>query len=432
MVIDIFKTILREFYEESAIQSTPRELEIALDSGFVISIIGCRRAGKTTMLRQVIDKLLRKGVEKERILFVNFEDERIPRHKDAFDALLLAHAELYPEISEKNCYYFFDEVQEMPDWELFVRRLHETKSKNIFVTGSNARFLSREIATALRGRTISYEVYPFSFREFLVHKNIDPQKRDTTKEKALIRKSFEEFIAAGGFPETIQVNPNLKSRVFRSYLDVMIYRDLIERYDIKNTEVLKAFIMKRLSNISKELSVNKTYNELKSNGFEVSKSSIYKFAEWCEEIFLLFSLPQYHESLVKQQGYVKKNYCVDNGLVTYTSFRASKDKGRLFENAVYIELKRRGKELFYHKDTKECDFVIVDKDRVLQVIQVSLSMQEPEVRERELEGLIQAKKRTGAEKAMILTLEEEEEAEINGEEVKILPAIKWFLNSSYP
>jgi uncharacterized protein len=429
MVIDIFKTILREFYEDPSIRSTPRDLKIALDSGFVISIIGCRRAGKTTILRQLIDALLRKGVEKERILFVNFEDERIPRRKDAFDALLVAHAELYPEVSSKDSYYFFDEVQEMPDWELFVRRLHETRSKNVFITGSNARFLSREIATALRGRTISYEVYPFSFKEFLVHKGIDPKKRDTTKEKALLRMSFEEYLAAGGFPETIQVNPNLKSRVFRSYLDVMIYRDLIERYDIKNTEVLKAFIMKRLSNVSKELSVNKTYNELKSNGFEVSKSSIYKFAEWCEEIFLLFSLPQYHESLVKQQGYVKKNYCVDNGLVTYTSFRASQDKGRLLENAVYIELKRRGKELFYHTNTKECDFVIVDKERVIEVIQVSLSMHVPDVRKRELEGLLQAKKRTGAENAFILTLEEEDEAEIKGEKVKILPAIKWFLDS---
>ncbi len=429
MVIEIFKTVLREFYEELPVETTIRELDIPLDSGFIISVIGCRRAGKTTVLRQMIDALLLKGVAKERIVFVNFEDERIPREKEAFDALLLAHEELYPQFSSKECYYFFDEVQEMPDWELFVRRLHETKSKNVFVTGSNARFLSREIATALRGRTISYEVYPFSFREFLSHRGVDVRRRETTKEKALLRRSFEDFLSTGGFPEIVQTSVNLKSKALRSYLDVMMYRDLIDRYDIRNPEALKAFIMKRISNVGKELSVNKTFNELKSAGFDVSKSSMYRFAEWCEEIFLLFSLPQYHESLVKQQGYVKKNYCVDNGLITYTSFRASQDKGRLLENAVFIELKRRGKEVFYHKDTNECDFVRVDKGTTLQVLQVSLSIEDPDVRKRELKGLLQAKKRTGAKEAIILTLEEEEDLVVEGEKVQIIKVINWFLKN---
>lgn len=427
-MIEVFKTILSDWYEEPPSNTTPRELDITLDSGFIISIIGCRRAGKTTMLRQIVDKLFSRGVRKEQIVFVNFEDERIPREKDALDALLVAHAELHPQVSAKDCYYFFDEIQEMPDWELFVRRLHESKSKNIFITGSNARFLSREIATALRGRTISYEVYPFSFKEFLIHKNIDPKKRNTTREKALLRSNFDEFMIGGGFPEIVHLSPNVKSRALRSYLDVMIYRDLIDRYEIRNPESLKAFIMKRLSNIARELSVNKTFNELKSSGFEVSKSSMYNFAEWCEEAFLLFSLPQYHESLVKQQGYVKKNYCIDNGLLSYTSFRASQDKGRLFENAVYIELKRRAEVLFYHKDLKECDFIVIDNQRVQQAIQVSLSIMEPAVRKREIGGLLQAAKRTGAHDAIILTLEEEEDLVFEGVRIKVIPAIKWFLD----
>ena len=330
MSIDTFKTILREFYEEPLPENIIyRDIDIPLDTGLIISIIGCRRAGKTTFLKQQVKELMKRGISKEQIVFINFEDERIERTKEIFDDLLLAHAELYPEINSSKCWYFFDEIQEIPGWEKFVRRVHETKNKNIILTGSNSRLLSREIATALRGRTISYEVFPFSFREFLQFKGINPERTHTTKEKAIIRNNFNEYLRQGGFPETINQVTSTKTKLFRSYLDVMIYRDLIERYKIRNHEALKAFITKRVANISKENSIHKTYREMKSAGYEISKDSLYKMNAWCEEIFLLFNLKQYHESAIKQQNTGKKSYCIDNGMVVYTSFRTGEDKSNL-------------------------------------------------------------------------------------------------------
>lgn len=428
MTIDIFKTILREFYEEPLVEGlVSRDIDIPLDTNMVLSVIGCRRAGKTTLLKQLVHRLVEEGVDKRRIVFVNFEDERIDRRKESFDELLLAHAELYPDIDAGDCWYFFDEVQEMPDWEKFVRRLHEHKSKHVVVTGSNARFLSREIASSLRGRTISYEVFPFSFREYVQYAGFDPSKQHTTKDKAMLRKLFDSFLHQGGFPETINQVPSVRNKILRSYLDVMMYRDLIERYAVRNHEALKAFIVKRLANIGKEFSVHKTYLELKSAGFEVSKDFLYAANDWCEEIYLLFSLRQYHESTVKQQTRIRKNYAIDNGLVGNTSFRASEDIGRFLENAVFLDLRRNGKEVFFLKEGKECDFIVRINGKVELAIQVCKSIMDSGTRIREIEGLIQGVKRTGAAKAVIITLDEEDIFEEQGVVVHVQPALKWFL-----
>lgn len=428
MSIDIFKTILSEFYQESMEETTPREISVPVKSGQIISIIGSRRAGKTTLLKQLIQKLLLEGANIEQMVFINFEDERIPRETESFEQLLIAHSELFPRLDPTDCWYFFDEIQEMPGWEKFVRRLHETKSRNIFLTGSNARFLSREIASALRGRTISYEVYPFSFREYLTHKKIDPEKLFSTRDKAIIRTSFEEYLQKGGYPETIDQEPSVRQKIFKSYLDVMIYRDIIERYNAKNHEAIKAFIKKGLTNIAKEASVHKTYLELKSAGFEISKDYLYKINEWCEEIFLFFHLTQYHGSVSKELASAKKIYCIDNGLITSTSFRTASDTGRLLENCIFMELKRRGEDLYYSKMPKECDFIVKENDEIKQLIQVTTTLGDPITKKRELEGIIQTMKKTGTvEKALIITLEEETTIHYEGVTIQVLPAIKWLL-----
>jgi len=428
MSIDIFKSILSEFYQEPLNETTPREIDVPVESNQIISIIGSRRAGKTTLLKQLIKKLLLKGIKIEQIVFIDFEDERIPRETESFEQLLIAHAELHPELDTADCWYFFDEIQEMPGWEKFVRRLHETKSRNIFLTGSNAKFLSREIATALRGRTISYEVYPFSFREYLTHKNINPEKQYSTRDKAIIRTSFEEYLQKGGYPETIDQVQSVRQKIFKSYLDVMIYRDIIERYDAKNHEVIKAFIKKGLTNIAKEISVHKTYLELKSAGFEISKDYLYKVNEWCEEIFLFFHLTQYYGSVSKELASAKKLYCIDNGLVTSTSFRTASDTGRLLENCIFMELKRKGEDFYYSKMPKECDFIVKENEEIKHIIQVTTTLGDPITKKRELEGIIQTIKKTGTvEKAIIITLEEESTIDYEGSTIQVMPAVKWLL-----
>jgi len=428
MSVEVFKSLLADFHQEQPFDGyIDRGINMPINSGMIISIIGSRRAGKTTLLKQMVLKLIQQGTDIQSIIFINFEDERIARNPVVFDELLTAYLHLYPDTKPSECFYFLDEVQEIPGWEKFVRRLHESISKNIFVTGSNARLLSKEIATSLRGRTISYEVYPFSFKEYLLYQNINPTKRNTIREKALIRKKLDNYLHEGGYPDTIGKNSYLQVRILRSYLDVMIYRDIIERYRISNPEVLRAFILKRLANVSKEYSVHKTYLELKSAGYEVSKEFLYKASEWCEDAFILFSLQQYHESLTKQQSSLKKNYAVDNGLITNTSFRASKDTGRLLENLIYLELRRRGKDIFYHKATHECDFLIREKEDICEVIQVSASLEDGDVKAREIAGLIQAAKRTGAQKATIITLDEEGEIAKKDITIKITDIVSWLL-----
>lgn len=431
MSVDTFKSILSEFYQEPLLETTPREIELPLGSGQIVSVIGCRRAGKTTLLRQLIRKILSRGVKVEQVVFINFEDERIPRDKASFEQLLIAHAELFPGLDSAECWYFFDEIQEMPEWEKFVRRLHETRSKNIFLSGSNAKFLSREIATILRGRTISFDIYPFSFREYLIHKKINPEKRYSARDKAVIRSNFKEYLLRGGYPETINQAPSIRQKIFRSYLDVMIYRDIIERYNVKNHEALKAFIKKGMANIAREASVHKTYLELKSAGFEISKDLLYKLSEWCEEIFLLFRLTQYHESVNKEISSAKKIYCVDNGMVTSTSFRSESETGRLLENCIFMELKRRGNEFYYNKVPKECDFIILENEEIKSTIQVTTTLQDPSTKQRELEGIIQTLRKTKhVEKAIIITLDEEDTIKYGGMTIEVIPAINWLLGKN--
>lgn len=427
MTIDLFRTILSEFLEDEIQTGTIREQQPPINNQAITTIIGGRRTGKTTLLKQIINSLLKKGIPKKNIIYINFEDERIPRETNIFQALLEAYAELYPGMETKNCWYFFDEIHEIPGWELFIRRLHENKSKHIFITGSNARLLSKEIATALRGRTISYELYPFSFREYLLHKRYNPEKQNTTTDKALLRGELQHYLEEGGYPETIGQTASTRAKILKAYLDVMIYRDLIERYNITNHNALKQYIKKMLANTAREASIHKTYQEMKSQGYKISKDHLYNYQDWCEEIYLLFQLHQYHESLAKQQAKSKKIYGIDTGLINSTSFKTSQDKGRIIENIVFLELKRREKETCYNKEDKECDFLVKEKERIIQAIQVTLTLEDETTRKREMDGLIHTLNKYKLTTGTIITLNEEGKTNYNNKTIIIQPLWKWLL-----
>lgn len=427
MIIELFKTILEEFLEEELQTGTRREQQPSTDNQAITTIIGGRRTGKTTLIKQIISDLLKKGIPKKNIVCINFEDERISRETNIFQYLLEAHAELHPGTETKDCWYFFDEIQEIPGWERFIRRLHENISKHVFITGSNAKLLSKEIATALRGRTISHELYPFSFREYLLHKKHNPEKQHTTKNKALLRKELQQYLQEGGYPETIGQAASTRTKILKAYLDVMIYRDLIERYDISNHNALKQYIRKMLANTAREASIHKTYMELKSQGYKISKDQLYYFQDWCEEVYLLFQLPQHHESFAKQQAGSKKIYGIDTGLINNTSFKISKDTGRIMENAVYTELRRRGKEIYYNKKGKECDFIIKEKDQITTAIQVTLALKEETTRKREITGLTHSMNKYGLKKGSIITLNEEGQITADNKNIAIHPLWKWLL-----
>ncbi len=425
---DILKQIIADFHSTPLPRFTPRELTVPIQLEKIISIIGARRAGKTYFLYQLMDQLLQ-DIPKQHIIYINFEDERLDFTSGELDLVLQAYRELYPEIHLDTVYFFFDEIQNTEGWDRFARRIYDSVSKHIFITGSNSRLLSRELATALRGRTLSYEIFPLSFKEYLTFREIET---DTVSSKgiATVLHYFDHYLKFGGFPEIIRFDDALKDKILQDYYNTMLFRDLVERYEIKQVHILKYFLKRLMASVTKNLSVNKIFNELKSQGLKMGKELLYEFLEEIENIYLMFVSKKYAPSVVKQELSDRKIYCLDNGLLNAVTFKFSKDTGKLLENMMAVELRRRKQEVYFLKNHRECDFVLLEKDEAVSAFQVSLSMEDPDTREREINGLLDACKKLNLDTGTIITRDEEDRVEINGVRVDILPAYKFLLSQS--
>ncbi len=424
---ELIKTIIVDNQQRRFPEIWERKLAVPVNSGKIITLTGVRRSGKTYHLLNVARRLKRKGMNSCKLLYFNFEDERLDLTVRELDLILQTYQELYPKLDLFKCYFFFDEIQEIAGWEKFVTRLYETISKNVFVTGSNATLLSREIASALRGRTITYEVYPLSFREFVgvMEPNLN---LDSSRSKVRLVGMFETFLEQGGFPELIKLEDGLKRKTLQEYFDVMVFRDLIERYEISQPTLLKYFCKRVIGNSAGEFSVNKIYNELKSQGYKVSKDTIYSFQEYVEAIYLTRFVSKYSHSVVKKEFSQKKIYVIDSGLGVALNYKLSQDRGRLLENTVALELIKQGKDISYFKNSFECDFVVVEKDKAVTAIQVTWDIGDKGVRDREVNGLVKACKQLGLGAGLILTFDQGEDFEEKGVEVKVMPAWRYFLS----
>ena len=423
----LFKDIILEnqaFSPNTGIQR--KNVDIPINSGIIISIIGARRCGKTYLLYQLIETLKKKGTHKEQIVFINFEDERLTTRQENLDELLQAYQEIYPDMNLNKAYFFFDEIQNVKGWEKFVRRLYDTKSRNIFITGSNSKLLSSEIATELRGRTVSYTLFPFNFKEYLKAHSV-PDNTNTQANRAKILNLCKTYLLEGGFPEIIRFGSRFKIKLLQEYFNVMIYRDIIERYSVSNTEVLKFFIKKVLASVTVPLSVNKTYNDLKSMGYKISNKYLYGYLEHCNAVFLTQSINKFDYSEIKQNKGDKKIYAIDNGLLTAIDFNFSKNHGKLLENMVAMELVKNGYQIFYYKDKYECDF-IVRKQTAFKPIQVTYSLKNTDTKNREIRGLVHACKTINSNNGIIITFDEEEEFLKQNITIKVIPFYKYFLS----
>ena len=397
------KLYIKTFHSKN-FQYKRRDIDIPFRTEKIITLIGSRRVGKSHLCYQIVDDLVSKGVDKKEILYFNFEDERFEFSSKTLNTILEAYGELYPELDFFKCYFIFDEIQEVENWEKFVRRIHESVSKNIFLTGSSSKLLSKEISTRLRGRTLSFEVYPLSFREYLRFMNVLDDIY-VEKNRMRIKNLFSKYIE-GSYPEILNLDDSsLVYEMYKTYLDVMIYRDIIERYNIQNREVLFYFIKKVASNISTEFSINKIHNELKSQGFKVSKDFLYDLPYILEDIFFVYFLKRF--DFKSGNSPIRKVYTNDVGFSKL--FKFSQDRGRLLENVVFIELKRRKYEIFYHSEKKECDFLLRERDSITCAIQVTQSLYDFETRQREFDGLLEAMKIHNLDEGMILTEDEEGE-----------------------
>ncbi len=421
---EILKQIIRDFHLSPNFELKHRDFKIPFNTKKIITLIGVRRSGKTFILYEAINRLSQK-IEKTKIVFINFEDERLEFDTKDLDLILQAFTELYPHHNLNECYFFFDEIQNVNGWEKFVRRVYDTISKNIFITGSNSKLLSSDIATSLRGRTLSFEVFPLSFKEYLHFRDI---KIDLYSSKSLsyIKNAQESFLKEGAFPEIVFLDSRYKNRTLQEYFNVLIYKDLIERYEIKNTIALKFFIKRVLASSTKVISINKIYNELKSNGIKIGKNSLYEYLEYIQNIYLSLILQRFDNSIINKELGEKKVYSIDIGLINAIEFRFSNNIGKALENMVFLELKRREIDIFYYKDDKsECDFLIKKNNCIVEAIQVTYEMQDEKTKNRELKGALNACKEYGLKEATIITYDYEDELIKDNITIKIVPFYKW-------
>ncbi|HRZ42496.1 MAG TPA: ATP-binding protein [Bacteroidales bacterium] len=415
----LIKDIILENQHMVFPEMVDRETEIPLDLKVIVSLVGPRRSGKSWLLYRAIRQLKARGMPVSHILFLNFEDERLPLQSGDLDLIIQSYNELFPDIRMEDVWIFFDEIQNVPGWELFVRRLFDTRSRHLFITGSNARLLSTEIATALRGRTITLTVYPFSYGEYLNALGVSTSAK-TQKARSTLIHYTAQFMYHGGFPETIGIDDHYRIRILQEYFNVMIFRDIVERYQVTNIDTLRFFIRKIFAGVSKPFSVNKAYNDLKSMGYKISNKYLYEYLRYCNDVFLCQSVSGYNHSEIKQAKSEKKAYIIDSGLLGAIQFSVSKDHGKLFENMVYMELLKQAYTPMYFKGRYECDFMVGGVVG-MQALQATWSMTDGTTRDREFRGLKEACDYLGISHGIIITPDLRETIQYQGLTIEVFP-----------
>ncbi len=390
----------------------------------VVIITGPRRGGKSSLMKLICDDLIKKyKVPPSNILYLNFEDERFIEFNTSDFAQTY---ELFLQINKPTgrLYFFLDEIQNVIGWERWVNRLYENENIKIFITGSNASLLSSEISTALTGRNRTITNFPFSFGEFLTFKNYELQKNDfyQTEKRAAIKSFFQEYLRLGGYPEIIKINdPTLLEQYFKD----IIYRDILPRYSIKKIKEIRELCLFLASNLG---SIH-SYNRLQSLIGVKSINTVKTYLEILEEAFLFFRINLFDYSIKRQIYNPSKIYIIDTALGNSISFKFSENIGHIYENLVFLELKRRNKEIYYWKSKKgkEVDFLIKKGLNIEEAIQVSYNLDYKKTLDREIEGLLIAKDEFKIEHLSIITEDEETEKEIGDIKIKIIPLWKWLL-----
>jgi predicted AAA+ superfamily ATPase len=426
---EIIRTILLDWQERQPPVVKKRDVPIEkyLDTKQAIVVKGFRRVGKTYLLFYLVRKLL-ETYSKKQVIYINFEDERIPVKKEFLSQLL-------PVIKEFTggtpIYLFLDEVQAMPEWSRWLRRLLDTENIKIFITGSSSKISEREIPTELRGRFLEVELLPLSFSEFLRFTGIPEISKDLSEDqKAIYLHNYNEYIEMGGMPEVVMAEKGLKKEIILNYYNVLLRRDIIEKYRIKNEEVLKD-LMKLLLN-STHFTGTRLFNNIKSLGHKVGKATILKYASYIRDSFFMDEIYEYSPKVKNQLQRERKIYFIDNAFIGLLNPRIQSMEGKLFEHSVYWELRRKYKhaDIYYAREEKgvEVDFVLLGDEKKL--IQVSYNLDQASTREREFKALLRIGKKLGFQNSTIITYDTQktEHTEWFGHSLQIdmIPAWKYF------
>lgn len=396
------------------LETIPRELLATEKKWFtdnrILILTGVRRCGKSTLLTQLMTR-------RTPFCYVNFEHERFLDFKaQDFEQLHEVLIEAYGPCT----YYFFDEIQNIEKFETFVRRLHD-QGKKVILTGSNASLLSIELGTKLTGRYTGIEVYPFSFREFLLFKKEKIHVPIYQSEKKVsILKLFSEFLQRGGFPEYLR---NEDDSYVQTIYENILYRDIVSRYSIKRQKILRELVALLMGSVSFPI----TYNSLKSKLGLANAITVKEYISHLCNSYLFFEIPQFNFSFRKQLALPKKIYSIDSGMYRIMGFFFSENKGSLLENCIFLELKRRFQHIYYYTGRKECDFIIKKGSRIVQALQVCYALTASN-KHREIDGLMEALEFFKLAEGTILTYEQEEKLVVNKKKIHVIPAWKWLLN----
>ena len=395
-------------------QYIPREGIVAarasMNDPLIKVITGPRRSGKSVFAIQLLE-----GIN---FGYLNFDDERLIGEKD-YERFIKTIREVYGDTK----YLLFDEIQNLPGWELFVNRLHR-RGFNLVLTGSNSRLLSRELATHLTGRYIPFQILPFSFREFLKAKEFSPGDNQLTQEdQGLLLNHLDNYMRIGGYPEVV-----VKGIEAKSYLGTLfegiLFRDVVKRYNVRYSKKLHDLGLYLITNHAKEF----TYTSLKNALAFRSTHTVENYADYLAEAFVLFAVQRYSSKIKEQMKSPQKAYAYDTGLINAVKFKLTPDTGRLMENLVAVELLRRGKEIYYFRtrEGKEVDFVVKEGLTLHQLLQVCYEVDDPQTKKREIGGLIKAAKETGCKSLTILTWDYESQEHAH-QPIEFLPVWKWLL-----
>jgi len=430
---DVIKSLIAIKQSEIPFDVIERDEKLPIDRKKIITIPGVRRCGKSTLMEIVINTLIEKGVPRENILWLGFDDERLKgMTSEELDEVIASYMEMFPNISIKDVYMFFDEIQLIKDWEYFVLRVYKSYCKNIYICGSNATMLSTELSSALRGYPLEYETYPLSFNEYCRFKGINTSSY-LEQDKAKLRTAFEEYNQESAFPEIVLTSSKSEQlKLLHGYFDTMLLKDLAEHYKISNTSVVRYFVKRVMANLTKPTSINAIYKDIKSQGMKVGKDDLYLWANYICDIFMFIRISKYDRSLVKEQKSLDKYYCIDNGIRGAVLMPQSHDNGKNLENTVFMQLNRSklpSDKISYYQGDSECDFVLQRNDSVAQLIQVTWDMSDESTREREINGIWEASTATGCNNLLIITKDEETVITREGKLINVVPAWKWLLQN---
>jgi predicted AAA+ superfamily ATPase len=407
-----------------------------------IAVVGLRRVGKTYCL---FNEMLKLGVEKKQILYVNFEDNRFDNNLNSslLDAILESY-KFYVN-PNKEVYLFLDEVQNVENWAKWVRtNMDLNKVKKIYLTGSSAKLLSGEFATSLGGRYIEIKIHPLAFNEYLSFKGIKGPVEslqnnggilqnyefnnifDISKNRLGYLKLFEEYLKMGGFPEVVSAKDEIyRKQIIDSYLDTIIYKDIAARYNLKDSSKLKLLLKYLLTNDTKKTNINAM-----SLATGLSYNTVEEYLSFLKEVYLVQELYEYNYSLKKQYKKEIKYYCSDVSFVNNYAFKFSENRGRLLENVVFNWLIRNKKEVFFYSNNSvECDFLVVDKNKPSELVQVAWELN-INSKEREVVGLLFAMEKFNIKMGYIITFDQEDEFIMDDKKIKVVPAWKWMLGAS--